>query len=107
MDLGAGSGHLAKFLDEDMLTGRLIQCDTSSNALYRDVSMSTTLPLQQRVDRVLLNAKQMEGVEALPFDEGSVDAVLSSMSLHWVNDLPCTCGNVVAMLPSFPITAVT
>lgn len=28
--------------------------------------------------------------ELLPFEENSLDAVLSSCSLHWVNDLPGT-----------------
>lgn len=28
--------------------------------------------------------------EALPFDENSQEAILSSMALHWVNDLPGT-----------------
>jgi NADH dehydrogenase [ubiquinone] 1 alpha subcomplex assembly factor 5 len=26
--------------------------------------------------------------ELLPFEEDSIDAVVSSLSLHWVNDLP-------------------
>ena len=28
--------------------------------------------------------------EALPFEPNSIDAVLTSLSLHWVNDLPGT-----------------
>ena len=32
--------------------------------------------------------------ETLPFEQGSFDLVLSSMSLHWINDLPGVLGQI-------------
>jgi len=71
LDLGARDGALAR-----CLTGRggietLVQCDVSQD-------------LVARADGLRVVADE----EALPFAPDSFDLVLSSLSLHWVNDLP-------------------
>lgn len=48
--------------------------------LNRDADLQSKLPFKT----VRLQGDE----ERLPFPEGSFDAVLSSLSLHWVNDLP-------------------
>ncbi|XP_072030985.1 arginine-hydroxylase NDUFAF5, mitochondrial-like [Amphiura filiformis] len=78
LDLGCGRGHIAKHLDEEMV-GKLYLCDMA--------------------EKMLEQAEPMEGIptvkviadeEFLPFKENSLDLVVSSLSLHWVNDLPGT-----------------
>lgn len=73
LELGAHRGELAACLGTSGSVARLIQCDLS---------------------RAMLN--HAEGVrvvcdeERLPFAPSSLEAVLSVLSLHWVNDLPGT-----------------
>ena len=77
LDLGCRTGLLAEALAKR--PGRrggvrtLIQCDLSE-AMTRAA---------QRDNPVLVADE-----ETLPFAEGSFDLILSSLSLHWVNDLP-------------------
>ncbi|KAJ2793287.1 hypothetical protein H4R20_006586, partial [Coemansia guatemalensis] len=77
VELGAGCGHLAKAVDDDMMD-RLIMCEYSEHALNRDANHQYEVEVERRV----MN-------EELPeFDDESLDAVVSSLSMHWVNDLP-------------------
>ncbi|CAL8104132.1 unnamed protein product [Calicophoron daubneyi] len=76
VDLGCGRGHLAKFLTSDSV-GMLYQCDNAAEVLKQAVS-SEDLPTY----KVLIHE------EHLPFRSDSLDLVLSSLSLHWVNNLP-------------------
>ena len=76
MDLGSGCGHIVKHVDEDM-TKRLIMCDMSSNMLERDKDVKYDV----NVERIVVDE------ELLPFKENSLEAVISNLSLHWVNDL--------------------
>ncbi|KAJ2963993.1 hypothetical protein NQZ79_g1169 [Umbelopsis isabellina] len=64
VDLGSGCGHIVKHLDSDMVD-KLIMCDMSVEVERRVVDE-----------------------EILPFEENSLEAVVSSLSMHWVNDLP-------------------
>ncbi|RUS17578.1 S-adenosyl-L-methionine-dependent methyltransferase [Endogone sp. FLAS-F59071] len=64
VDLGSGCGHIAKHLDSDTVR-KVIMCEMSV-----------------QVDRLVVDE------ERLPFEENSLEGVVSSMSLHWVNDLP-------------------
>ncbi|KAI9020468.1 putative methyltransferase C20orf7, mitochondrial isoform 1 precursor [Hyaloraphidium curvatum] len=77
VDLGAGAGHIAKFLDPGMV-GELLMTDMSEVLLNRDKDVKYEIP----VSRMVVDE------ENLPFEEDSLDAVISSLSLHWVNDLP-------------------
>ena len=73
LDLGAHDGTLAEVLGGRGGIERLVQCDLSPAMLARGRG-------------VRLAADE----ELLPFATDSFDAVLSVLSLHWVNDLPGT-----------------
>jgi NADH dehydrogenase [ubiquinone] 1 alpha subcomplex assembly factor 5 len=49
--------------------------------LYRDAE----LPYNQEIN---LTRQVLDDEERLPFEAGTFDAVLSSLSMHWINDLP-------------------
>ncbi|KAJ2785749.1 hypothetical protein GGI15_001809 [Coemansia interrupta] len=77
VDIGAGCGHLAKAVDDDMLD-KLIMCEMSPVALNRDVDQEYDIEVERRV---------MD--EEMPqFEPETLDAVVSSISMHWINDLP-------------------
>ncbi|KAJ2453911.1 hypothetical protein EV183_001867 [Coemansia sp. RSA 2336] len=77
VELGAGCGHLAKAVDDDMMD-KLIMCEMSPQALNRDRDNEYDVDVERRL---------MD--EEMPkFEDESLDAVVSSMSMHWVNDLP-------------------
>ncbi|CEP12351.1 hypothetical protein [Parasitella parasitica] len=77
VDLGSGCGHIAKHATKDMMK-KLIMCDMSEKLLNRDVNVSYNVDVE----------RQVVDEENLPFAENSLDAVVSSLSLNWVNDLP-------------------
>ena len=92
LDLGANSCQIAHYLTqphpetEESVSSRiskLVCVDSSEGLLYRD----SELPFNSFIDitRVVFDE---EGI--LPFEENAFDAVLSSLSLHWINDLPLT-----------------
>lgn len=57
---------------------KLIMCDMSEKSLNRDINVPYPIEVERRV----------VDEELLPFEENSLDAVVSSLSLNWVNDLP-------------------
>ena len=73
VELGAHTGQLAALLRARAGTQQYIQCDLSPEMLQQSAGL-----------RVAADE------EYLPFAENSVDAVVSVLSLHWVNDLPGT-----------------
>ncbi|XP_061685499.1 arginine-hydroxylase NDUFAF5, mitochondrial isoform X2 [Syngnathoides biaculeatus] len=75
LELGAGRGHVAQHLSKDVVEC-LFMTDVSESALRQNVA--------GEMRRHALAADE----EFLPFRENSFHLVLSSMSLHWVNDLP-------------------
>ncbi|KAI8640300.1 S-adenosyl-L-methionine-dependent methyltransferase, partial [Parasitella parasitica] len=79
VDLGSGCGHVVKHATKEMMK-KLIMCDISEKSLNRDVEV----PYDVHVERRVVDE------ENLPFAENSLDAVVSSLSLNWVNDLPGT-----------------
>eukprot|EP00158_Paraphelidium_tribonemae_P003455 Partr_v1_DN26133_c1_g1_i7_m10789 putative NADH dehydrogenase (ubiquinone) complex I, assembly factor 5 len=82
LDLGAGAGQMTrKHLDRD-LVDEVVMMDMSSSMLHRDASTTSSVNEGVKVSRVVGDE------ERLPFTDNSFDAVLSSLSLHWVNDLP-------------------
>ncbi|KAI8323000.1 S-adenosyl-L-methionine-dependent methyltransferase [Martensiomyces pterosporus] len=77
VELGAGCGHLAKSVDDDMMD-RLVMCEMSKVALERDGDKEYGVEVERRL---------MD--EEFPmFEPESLDAVVSSLSMHWINDLP-------------------
>ncbi|XP_071490755.1 arginine-hydroxylase NDUFAF5, mitochondrial-like, partial [Diadema antillarum] len=78
VDLGCGRGLLANHLTDDEV-GTLYQCEMSEKMLEQAPS-----PDGVKTYKVLCDE------EFLPFEEESIDLIVSNMSLHWVNDLPGT-----------------
>ncbi|BFZ55797.1 hypothetical protein PYCC9005_002838 [Savitreella phatthalungensis] len=110
VDLGGGNGHLLRALcggtdgsDLSSRIGRYTLTDMSGHQLHRDPDhiLRAGLKPDTPLDRVMCDEEA-----ALPFDEASIDAVLSSLSLHWINDLPTTLASVRRILkPDAPFMA--
>ncbi|KAF9098607.1 hypothetical protein BGX27_000761 [Mortierella sp. AM989] len=79
VELGSGCGHIAKHIDSDMMK-KLIMCDSSEMMLNRDKDIKYEVPIERRI----------VDEENLPFPENSLECVISSLSMHWINDLPGT-----------------
>lgn len=74
----------------------LIAAEASHSLLHRDVdhpSLSTT-----HVPDFKLTRHVLEHDELLPFSPDTFDMVLSSMSMHWVNDLPGVLSQINSVL---------
>uniref|UniRef100_H2ZL66 Uncharacterized protein n=1 Tax=Ciona savignyi TaxID=51511 RepID=H2ZL66_CIOSA len=76
LDLGCGRGYISQELSEFDGIDLLFQGDTSQSYLNN--------PCQPKLTTHSVNFNE----ESLPFRTDTFDMVLSSMSLHWVNDLP-------------------
>ncbi|CEI64523.1 unnamed protein product [Fusarium venenatum] len=98
LDLGANSCNIARALvrenpdpDPDSnvpqsppLSTRideLVAADSSYSLLHRDANHEFNKKLN-------ITRKVVDDEETIPFDPASFDLVLSSLSLHWINDLP-------------------
>ncbi|CBX91719.1 hypothetical protein IAQ61_011015 [Plenodomus lingam] len=92
LDLGANACNIARMLtlpSEDepdkgprsKRIGTLIAAESSETLLYRDAD----LPFNKEIDIV---RQVLPTSELLPYEANTFDAVLSSLSLHWINDLP-------------------
>ncbi|KAK4042038.1 S-adenosyl-L-methionine-dependent methyltransferase [Parachaetomium inaequale] len=106
LDLGANSCNIARALtrenpDPDPATPTspplaskitsLIAADSSAALLHRDAALPLTSPLN-------LTRQVLPDDESLPFAPSSFDMVLSSMSLHWINDLPGVLAQINSVL---------
>jgi len=78
VDLGCGRGHISNHITPDSVE-ILYQCEMSQKMLEQT-------PHAEGVQTYRLKADE----EFLPFRDGSLDLVISNLSLHWVNDLPGT-----------------
>ena len=117
LDLGANSCNIARALSKPPLIApeipeeqaeakiplservlHLTCVDTSPTTLHRDDSLpAPSVPISQTV---------LPSLESLPFDANSFDAVLSSLSLHWINDLPSVLSSINNILkPDAPFLA--
>ncbi|KAM7217144.1 hypothetical protein V8F06_007435 [Rhypophila decipiens] len=103
LDLGANSCNIARALigsnpDNDLENpsstplpplaskiSELVAADSSSTLLYRDAD---TLPDGEVGEGMKLTRQVLGDEENLPFEPQSFDLVLSSLSMHWINDLP-------------------
>jgi NADH dehydrogenase [ubiquinone] 1 alpha subcomplex assembly factor 5 len=92
LDIGAGAGHVYRAIcAEDAIMGeggiggvrKLVQLESADEFLHRDANQS--IPGQERCDTYRLCADEEK---RLPFPDGTFDLVISSGSLHWVNNLP-------------------
>lgn len=108
LDLGSGVGHLytaissedafdTAFEDDDAAaaaTGggggiggirKMVLLDSSDGMLHVDDEVPLEEGAKERCEAYKLHADEED---KLPFPDGTFDLVLSSQSLHWVNDLP-------------------
>ncbi|KAK7531627.1 S-adenosyl-L-methionine-dependent methyltransferase [Phyllosticta citribraziliensis] len=115
LDLGANACNIGRTLtlpdpDKDSLKpvheplaakiGELVAADSSPTMLYRDADMPFN-------DELQITRKVLDDEENLPFEPNSFDAVLSSLSLHWINDLPSVLKQVNNILkPDAPFMGV-
>lgn len=117
LDLGANSCHIARALSEPPMTApevpegqaetkiplsdrvqHLVCAETSQATLHRDDGLPAP--------RVPVTRTLLPSLETLPYDSNSFDAVLSSLSLHWINDLPSVLASVNNILkPDAPFLA--
>jgi len=96
LDLGANSCNIARALTRenpdpdpdnpisDPIAKRvteLIAADSSEKMLYRDAD----LPFNKEIN---ITRQVLDDEESLPYDSETFDLVLSSLSMHWINDLP-------------------
>ncbi|KZF23520.1 S-adenosyl-L-methionine-dependent methyltransferase [Xylona heveae TC161] len=114
LDLGANACHISRILTLSNLDPdpslppapplcnrieKLTAADASPTMLYRDASLPYNNDLN--IHREVLNDP-----EHLPWEPNTFDAVLSSLSLHWINDLPSVLAQVESILkPDGPFLA--
>ncbi|XP_037668025.1 arginine-hydroxylase NDUFAF5, mitochondrial isoform X2 [Choloepus didactylus] len=75
LDVGCGRGYIAQHLNKETVR-KFFQADIAENALKN--TLETEIP----------TVSVLADEEFLPFKENTFDLVVSSLSLHWVNDLP-------------------
>jgi NADH dehydrogenase [ubiquinone] 1 alpha subcomplex assembly factor 5 len=94
LDLGSGPGNIVRIIadkstaDSELIKSRLgteelTMVDSSRAMLFRDVDHSFNSQFNN-ITRVVADEESILS----HFKPSSFDAVLSSMSLHWINDLP-------------------
>ncbi|KAI9803711.1 MAG: hypothetical protein M1833_000623 [Piccolia ochrophora] len=114
LDVGANACNLAKALtvpnpdpdpakpESDPIASRishLTAADSSSTLLHRDES----LPFNEQIN---ITRETLLDEEYLPYEPETFDAVVSSLSLHWINDLPSLLTQVNNVLkPDCPFIA--
>lgn len=86
VDLGCGRGYVAKNIEADYVE-ELTVCDLSESWINQVPS-----PENVKVNRRVVDE------ELLPFEPDSLDLVISSLSMHWVNDLPGTFSQILKCL---------
>ncbi|KAK2757203.1 NADH dehydrogenase [ubiquinone] 1 alpha subcomplex assembly factor 5 [Arachnomyces sp. PD_36] len=112
LDLGANSCNIARALttpnpDPELPTSpplssrisNLTCVETSHPLLHRDASLpfNSSIPITRTV---------IPNLESLPYEPETFDAVLSSLSIHWINDLPSLLAQVNSILkPDAPFIA--
>ncbi|KAI0040429.1 S-adenosyl-L-methionine-dependent methyltransferase [Auriscalpium vulgare] len=79
LDLGSGAGHFSKLLEEDK-AGKVTMLDLSGKMVERDPDSE----FEVAVDRGVLDEEHL--LQSIP--PNSQEAIVSCLSLHWVNDLP-------------------
>lgn len=85
LNLGCGRGHISKYLTKEQV-GTLVMSDMAENMLAQ--CQPCEVP----------TLKLVADEEFLPFAQNSFDLVVSSLSLHWVNDLPGTFRQIIHCL---------
>nr|CAG4644120.1 EOG090X09JT [Lepidurus arcticus] len=76
LDLGCSRGYVSRHITDDCI-GHIVMCDTSKEYLE-----------QATPPQIVPFTKKCLDEELLDFPNESMDLVVSSLSLHWINDLP-------------------
>ena len=93
LDIGAGAGYIHRAIcADDAVQGqggiggvvKLVQLDSAEEMLRRDETLDNVPGL----DRCSTYRLVADEETTLPFPDGTFDLVISSASLHWVNNLP-------------------
>lgn len=79
VDLGCGYGHVSKHISVDNVK-ELIMCDVCQEILDKSQNPESEV----NVSKIVVDE------EKLPFENDSIDLLISCLSLHWVNNLPST-----------------
>ncbi|KAF5332008.1 hypothetical protein D9758_014578 [Tetrapyrgos nigripes] len=79
VDLGSGPGHFSKLLDPET-TQKAIMIDSSEKLLHRDSDSDFDV----QVERIHADEENLLQV----LEPNSQEAIVSCLSLHWINDLP-------------------
>ncbi|KAG6828657.1 hypothetical protein H0H92_007126 [Tricholoma furcatifolium] len=79
VDLGSGPGHFSKLLESDKAAGS-IMIDASKETLYREPDSEFEVEIKR------IHAEEEDLLQVI--EPNSQEAILSCLSLHWVNDLP-------------------
>merc|ERR1719491_982503 len=97
LDLGSGPGYLYRMISSDDALGdfeggggiggvrKLVELDSSYEMLHRDDDIPIDDSDIQRCGSYKLVSNEDDGT--LPFPDDTFDLVMSSTSLHWVNDI--------------------
>lgn len=94
LDIGSGPGHIYKAIcSDDAFEGeggiggvrKMVMLDSSDGMLNLDDDCGDEIEGSHRCDVYKLHADEED---VLPFPDGTFDLVMSSQSIHWVNDLP-------------------
>jgi len=99
LDVGAGPGYLYHAIcSEDALDGmggggiggvrKLVQLDSSSFMLHRDEEEENILSEEERERCGTYRLVVDDEEDKMPFPDGTFDLVMSSVALHWINELP-------------------
>jgi NADH dehydrogenase [ubiquinone] 1 alpha subcomplex assembly factor 5 len=117
LDLGANSCNIARAISEPPVPTPEIPEETLakkkplSERIHHLTCAEVSPTLLHRDDdrpppAVAIEQMTLPSLETLPFTPNSFDAVLSSLSLHWINDLPsvlASCNNILK--PDSPFIA--
>lgn len=79
VDLGCGYGHVSKHISIDNVK-ELIMCDVCQEILDKSQNPEPEV----KVSKIVVDE------EKLPFENDSIDLLISCLNLHWVNNLPST-----------------
>ncbi|KAF2834710.1 S-adenosyl-L-methionine-dependent methyltransferase, partial [Patellaria atrata CBS 101060] len=116
LDYGANACNIARILTQPLphptptdpdntiiaapRISKITAAESSRNLLYRDQD----LPFNSEIEIV---REELNTQEVLPYPQNTFDAVLSSLSLHWTNDLPSVLAQINNILkPDAPFLGV-
>ncbi|KAL1721685.1 S-adenosyl-L-methionine-dependent methyltransferase [Schizophyllum commune] len=79
LDLGSGPGHFSKLLEAPRVK-KSVMLESSVKTLHRDPDSAFKIP----IERIHFDEERL--LERIP--RNSQEAVVSCLSMHWINDLP-------------------